>query len=212
MKLRLRSRRLGISLAVAASFAVFCFDLAGAQSKREIQKERSQIKVMVAHANEERPSLAEILQAQNVKILDDLVAAKPPSSRIGEIVYATRLYELNRKIGSLAVLCALPASDVEMEALLEFSAQEADSAFRDFPRSYYAAAFQSVIMHPEFLHSMFSVAGEFGTKEWADYDNIDWYCSNLAKVHDAIPAEYDRAVSKERSKDRVFLSACGQGH
>lgn len=74
------------------------------------------------------------------------------------------------------------------------------------------AAFESVARHPEYLHSIFRLSVEFDTDDWADYDAFDWCCGELAKVRNASPVQYDRALAKELLHNQKFLQTCGSGH
>ena len=179
-----------------------------AQSKAEIDL----VKSMVFKAQEERPVLIAMSQAKDEKDLNELFAEKSSWSNIGRIIYATRLYQLNPERGGIAVLESLPKSALEMAAFDEFAFEPDSGDLRQFYRSYYDAAFRSVIKHPEFLHSVFSVAAQFYAEDWADDGDTDWFYSELAMVHRAIPVEYDRAVMKEKPESRKWLSECGRGH
>jgi len=193
-----------MSLALFLS-GVMCPRPLFAQSKQEIDL----VKSMIALANEERPALIAMSRAKNEKDLDRILAEKPSWSKIGRIIYSTRLYQLNPEKGGVAVLQSLPKSALEMDAFDEFAFEPDSAVLRPDYRGYYAAAFRSVIKHPEFLHSIFMVAAEFYSEDWSDEDDIDWYYSELAMVHKTIPVEYDRAVMKEKPESRKWLSECG---
>ena len=99
-----------------------------------------------------------------------------------------------------------------MEAFNEFAHQPANAEFRRSYREFYQAAFESVAGHTEYLHSVFRVTVEFNTKNWPDYDDIDWYCSELSKVYKAAPKQYDQALANEAARDIKFLRMCANGH
>jgi len=172
--------------------------------------ENDAVKLLISHANDERPLLESILDAHDEKGLNELIAEKRPVSRLGEMVYATKLYELNPQTGGIAVLRALPRSDIEMEAWEEFAHDSAklSPVYRDF----YAAAFQSVIKHTEFLHAIFQKAVQFDTENFPVYGDSDWDCSQLAKIYSAIPAEYEHALSRESAENKIRLNFCAHSH
>lgn len=195
-------------ITVLACFAVYLVPSLLAQGRTEAEM----VKSMVSLANGERPALISMSQARDQKGLNELFAEKSSWSKIGRIIYATRLYQLNSEKGGIAVLDSLPKSALEMAAFDEFAFEPDSGALRQFYRSYYDAAFKSVIKHPEFLNSVFSVAAQFYAEDWADDGDTDWYYSELAMVHRAIPVEYERAVMKEKPESRGWLRECGRGH
>lgn len=178
----------------------------------QTRAEADVVKSLINHADEERSLLLEIRSASTVRALAQITDTNFPKSRIGQMLRSLRLFQLNEKEGSLAVLQSLPRSDVEMEALNEFTHEKGNGDFQPMYRAYYESAFQSVVSHPTFLHSIFRISTQFDTKNWPDYDDTDWYCSELAKVRKAVPKEYDHALSRESSRDKNFLSTCGSGH
>jgi hypothetical protein len=196
-----------IITALACFAAIFAPSLL-AQSRAETDM----VKSMVSRADTERVLLISLSQATDEETLNKIVAKRQAWSPIARMVIAMRLYQLNPKQGAEAVLRSLPRSDIEMEAFNEFSYEPQNSVLRPLYRAYYEAAFKSVVEHPEYLHAVFSVAREFSTTNWPDYDDIDWYCSNLAKVYKVMPDQYDRALLKEAPKNRVGLRDCGRGH
>lgn len=209
MSASLRDKRAAfLILTVLACFAVELVPSLIAQSRTETD----QVKSMVSRADAERTLLISISQAKGEETLNKLVAQQQAWSPIGRIVIAMSRYQLNPKQGAEGVLKSLPRSDIEMEAFDEFAFEPQNSVLQPLYRAYYEAAFKSVAEHPEYLHSIFSVAREFSTTNWPDYEDIDWYCSNLAKVYRVIPEQYDRALLKEAPKDRSGLRDCGHGH
>ena len=178
----------------------------------QTRAEADAVKSLISHADEEGSLLLEISNASTVRALAQITDANSPKSRIGQMLRSLRLFQLDEKEGSLAVLKALPRSDIEMEALNEFTHKKGNGDFQAMYRAYYSAAFQSVVSHPPFLQSIFRISTQFDTKNWPDYDDTDWYCSELANVRKAMPEEYDRAVSRESPKDKEFLKTCGSGH
>ena len=193
--------RFAVLLALLASY--------GRNTQAQTRAEANEVKSLIGHANDERPLLTRILSASDAETLSGITSTNTPKSRIGQMLCSLRLFQLNGKEGGLAVLKSLPRSDIEMEALNEFTHQKQNRDFAPLYRAYYAAAFQSVVFNPSFLHSIFRFSTEFDTKNWPDYDDTDWYCSELANIRKAIPEEYDRAVLRESSKDREFLKKCG---
>ena len=184
----------------------------GLDALAQTRAEADAVKTLIGNANEERSLLMKVLDASDAGALAEITNANPPKSRIGQMLCSLRASQLNEKEGSLAVLRSLPRSDIEMEALNEFTHLKVNSDFRPMYREYYSAAFQSVVSHPAFLPSIFRISTEFDTKNWPDYDDTDWYCSELAKVRKAIPEQYEQALSRESSRDKEFLSTCGSGH
>lgn len=209
MRTSLRGKRAALLMITAlVCFAAICAPSLFAQSRAETDM----VKSIVSRADAEQTFLISLSQAGNEETLNKIVATRQAWSPIARIVFAMRLYQLNPKQGAEAVLKSLPRSDIEMEAFDEFSFEPQNSVLRPLYRTYYEAAFRSVVEHPEYLHAVFSVAREFNTANWPDYDDIDWYCSNLAKVYKAIPEQYDRALLKEAPKNRAGLRDCGHGH
>ncbi|HUN86532.1 MAG TPA: hypothetical protein VMU48_19290 [Terracidiphilus sp.] len=196
-----------LPLTVVALFA--CHDY---KVLAQTRAEADAVKSLINNANEERPLLMKILGVSDAGTLEKITNADTPKSRIGRMLWSLRIFQLNEKQGGLAVLRSLPRSDIEMEALNEFTHQKGDNDFRPMYRDYYSAAFRSVVSHPAFLQSIFQISTEFDTKNWPDYDDADWYCSELAKVRKAMPELYDQALSRESTRDKPFLSTCGSGH
>lgn len=211
MRVSVEIRSSGLSLRLTVLLAIllaFCSHNVLAQTRAEADA----VKSLSSRANDERPLLTRILAASDAQALAGITSTNSPKSRIGQMLCSLRLFQLNEKAGSLAVLQSLPRSDIEMEALNEFTHQKENRDFTPTYRAYYRAAFQSVVFHPRFLRSIFRVSTEFDTKNWPDYDDTDWYCSELAKVRKAIPEQYDHALMQESSQDKEFLSTCGSGH
>lgn len=199
------------ALLIVTVFACFAA-IPGPSLFAQSRVETDRVKSMVSRADSERTLLISLSQARDEETLNKIVATRQAWSPIARRVIAMRLYQLDPKQGAEAILKSLPQSDVEMEAFDEFSFEPQNSVLRPLYRAYYEAAFKSVMEHPEFLHSVFSVAREFSTTNWPDYDDIDWYCGNLATVYKAIPEQYDSALLKEAPNNRVGLRDCGHGH
>lgn len=161
---------------------------------------------MVAAANAERPLLKSIYQAPTVESLKTM----HPHSRIGAMVLAAKEYEFSPQAGGTAVLAALPRNPEEMEALRQFC--DADPDLTGLQRYFYGAALESLNRHPEKLSTVLNVALAFHAKEFPDDTGTGgWYCSELTKVHGAMPQQYDRAVQQAPLEQRDYLAQCGAG-
>lgn len=169
------------------------------------------LKTMLQDARQESRLLKRIAGAHSKNELT-MPCKHPPKSKIGQMILAAAIYHFDAGQGASEVLRAAPKSDVEMEAFNEFAHQRGNEAFRKFYRAFYGAVFDSVIRKPRYLHLAFMIAVEFNTKNWPDYDDIDWYCAQLARVHNKIPKQYDRAIMKEQGINQRFLRECGSGH
>jgi hypothetical protein len=160
---------------------------------------------MLAAANAERPLLKSIYQAPTAAAIN----AMHPRSRIGQMVWAAKQYEFNPRTGGAAVLAAMPRTSAEMETLRQFCAGDADLA--GLQRYFYGAAVQSVTLNPASLPVVLRVGSAFNAAEFPESGTGGWYCSELAKVHAAMPQQYDRAVLQAPFADREYLGQCGAG-
>lgn len=129
------------------------------------------VRRLLLRAESEAPNFNQLTQVTN---MEEFRRLSPPSSVVGRMLYAVKVYELRRSDGEIAVLKSLPRSSVEMEVFYEFTNQPAHAGLSPLYRRYYEAAFQSAADHPEFLHALFSIATQFDTKLWQNYDDIDW--------------------------------------
>lgn len=178
-----------------------------AQTKESISKVASQVREADSH----RRIFAAIMGANSQASLLKAVNPSAINSRLVKIVYETRLYQLTGAHASSAILALLPRNDIEMEALNEFLHEPQNSAIRPIYSDFYRAAFDSVSDYPQYLHSVFGIATEYDTKNWPDYDDIDSFCSSLARVYQAQPARYESAASQESEKDRRYVMSCAHG-
>jgi hypothetical protein len=159
------------------------------------------VRTLVSAAEAESPKLRQMVAAK-----DDLEFERQgqPTSTLGRMVHAARAYALGSEGAEIQLLRSLPKSAEEMQAFRKFAYDRGDPLYREF----YAAAFQSVIKHPEYLHDVFSVATQFHTDVWSMADDIDWFCFHVRDLYSAIPKEYDAAVAREDKRAQSFLSFC----
>ncbi len=126
------------------------------------------------------------------------------------MLLATKAAQAKQKGWERTILDTLPSSDLEMEAFLRFTIEPQNKSFEPLFREYYGRSFEAVKAWPVKLHSIFQIATEFGTKNWPDYDDIDWFCDELANVKRRDPRHFEVAPRAERPNVRTYLEGCGR--
>lgn len=157
------------------------------------------IRTLIAKASVEKP------------LLEQMVRDEPellPKSRIGVMLRAANDARLDIPGWGTEILSTLPSSDLEMEAFWEFTHGHNNQVFTPLFRIYYAKAFIAAGRHPAALHKIFSIAREYETSEWPDYDDIDWFCNQLKNTKAMNPTAFDAAVLTETHDMRTYVSDC----
>jgi hypothetical protein len=155
---------------------------------------------LVAQAESERGLLDRIINGESRQY---------PKSRIGTMLHAAKSAMQNAPDWSQAILNSLPTSDVEMEAFLEFTTRHEE--FQPYFRTYYTMAFKAAGLHPETLHRIFTIAREYETENWPDYDNIDWFCEKLKDVKKENPKAFQGALRLEKADTKRYIDGCANG-
>lgn len=167
-----------------------------------------------AHANEVRLVRSLVTEAHSERnVLAQMIETEPqqlPKSRIGLMLHAVRDAQLNKPDWSSEIIASLPSSDLEMEAFLEFTVGHGNEQFQPFFRTYYTMAFRAAESHPEALHKIFEISHEYGTKNWPDYDNIDWFCDELKEVRKRSPESFKTALQSENPSLRSYVAGCSK--
>ena len=132
------------------------------------------------------------------------------SSPVAQMIYATHLYQVSANDPRADLLSSLPRTATEMEAFYEFTHNKGSEQFRPYYLAFYEAAFHLVAQRPKALPRIFDVATQFDTKIWPNYDDVDFFCSQLGELRKKMPAQYDRAARLRNSGDRKFLEDCGR--
>jgi hypothetical protein len=158
------------------------------------------IRALVAQADSEKASLRQML--------NETPTTQIPKSRIGLMLHAARDAQLNAPGWSKEILASLPTSDLEMEAFLEFTLDRGNKEFEPLFRLYYAMAFKAAALHPEALPKIFRISREFETQNWPDYDDVDWFCSELKETRRANPSAFSAALRMEKHEMRSYIAGC----
>ena len=158
------------------------------------------IRALVAQAGAEKDLLREMIEKSPTQ--------RPPKSRIGLMLHAARDAQLNIPGWCKEILASLPNSDLEMEAFLEFTLDPSNKEFEPFFRFYYTMAFKAAALHPKALPKIFRIAREFETRNWPDYENIDWFCDELKEVKKVNPSAFHAALQLERPETKDYVAGC----
>jgi hypothetical protein len=164
---------------------------------------------MVRDAVGERPLLLRIAECRDSSTFQE-IDGKQVTSVVGQMIYATKLYEFDPDEGGLKVLETLPKSDLQMQALGEFIFEPHNEALRPLGRGFYSAMFKSVVRHPEFINDVFQVAIQFDSVEWFDVEDGEWFCSQLKPLQQAIPEQYREAIKRLKPKGRASFENCAR--
>lgn len=107
-----------------------------------------------------------------------------------------------------ALLDAAPKSAVEMEAFYEFTHHPGNEIFVPLYESFYPSLFDAAESCPDQVSRILSVATNFDTKRWVNYDETDMFCSLLPRLRDSSPAMYDKLVQQKSLGAQKFLRQC----
>ncbi len=165
-----------------------------------------------SHANQVKTIKSLVSEADSEK--DVLVAmtngccSPLPKSKIGKWLHFAVDPRLSSDALRNELLETVPSSDLEMEAFLEFTLNPGNEQFRPLLRTYYQAVFKAASLNSRFLPRIFNIAREFGTQNWPDYDNIDWYCDQLKDVKKANPKAFEVAARLQKPYLRNYVVGC----
>lgn len=178
------------------------------QASFRSEEGRSQARLtrLLKEAERSRPRLEPALKGTALSKKDGPFA----DSSVAQMIYATHLYQASDHEPNNDLLRSLPRTAIEMEAFYEFTHSKGSEQFRPYYLAFYAAAFRLAGQRPQTLPDLFDVATQFDTKIWPNYDDVDFFCSQLGELRKNIPAQYDRAVRLRNKGDRKFLTDCGR--
>lgn len=168
---------------------------------------KARLERILKEAESSRPSLEALVTQAAPTQAGALVSSDNP---VVKMIYATHLYQASGHSTGTDVLNALPRSATEMEAFYEFTHEKGAEQFLPYYSEFYEGAFQLVRKRPNALPKLFDVATQFDTKIWPNYDDVDFFCSQLGELRAKIPVQYDRAMRSRNVRDRKFLTDCGR--
>jgi hypothetical protein len=171
---------------------------------RETQSQ-AQLKLILEAAEASRLKLETAIGGTFEPVLN-----KPlfPNHSVSQMIFAAHVYQISSHDRTL--LSTLPRNATEMEAFYEFTHKKGNERFLPYYRIFYKGAFELVGNNLDFTAALFDVATQFDTTIWPNYDDVDFFCSELRELRKKFPTQYDGAVRSRNRRDRLFLSNCGR--
>lgn len=170
-------------------------------------RSKARLERILKDARSSRPGLELLVKQAAPPQASALVSLHNP---VVKMIYAAHLYRTSGHNSGSDVVNVLPRSATEMEAFYEFTHEKGAEQFLPCYSAFYESAFQLAGNQPNALPKLFDVATQFDTKIWPNYDDVDFFCSQLGELRAKIPVQYDGAMRSKNVRDRKFLTDCGR--